>query len=224
MTEQGIGARLIRKEDDRYMRGRGQYVGDIRIAGMQEVAFLRSPLAHARIRQIKIPPALRERVFIAEDLAGVAAIRADTSLPGFKSSVQPILATAKVRYVGELVAMCVAPTRAEAEDMLSEIDIDFDPLPAVTDMGALGLACRWCTSTGNNLSHHLDGGEFRGRQGQGRPVRHARAAHRAAGDEPDRGSRRRRHLELAAGPAHRHHLHPAAPHRSLGPRGMPRHR
>jgi carbon-monoxide dehydrogenase large subunit len=134
MTEQGIGARLIRKEDDRYMRGRGQYVGDIRIAGMQEVAFLRSPLAHARIRQIKIPPALRERVFIAEDLAGVAAIRADTSLPGFKSSVQPILATAKVRYVGELVAMCVAPSRAEAEDMLSEIDIDFDPLPAVTDM------------------------------------------------------------------------------------------
>jgi aerobic carbon-monoxide dehydrogenase large subunit len=134
MMNGGIGARLIRKEDDRYMRGRGQYVGDIRIAGMQEVAFLRSPLAHARIRQINIPPALRERVFIAEDLAGVAAIRADTSLPGFKSSVQPILATAKVRYVGELVAMCVAPTRAEAEDMLSEIDVDFDPLPAVTDM------------------------------------------------------------------------------------------
>jgi carbon-monoxide dehydrogenase large subunit len=134
MTDQGIGARLIRKEDDRYMRGRGQYVGDIRLAGMQEVAFLRSPLAHARIRQIRIPPALRERVFIADDLEGVAAIRADTSLPGFKSSVQPILATGKVRYVGELVAMCVAPTRAEAEDLASDIEVDFDPLPAVTDM------------------------------------------------------------------------------------------
>jgi carbon-monoxide dehydrogenase large subunit len=134
MTDQGIGARLIRKEDDRYMRGRGQYVGDIRLAGMQEVAFLRSPLAHARIRQIRIPPALRERVFIADDLKGVAAIRADTSLPGFKSSVQPILATGKVRYVGELVAMCVAPTRAEAEDLASDIEVDFDPLPAVTDM------------------------------------------------------------------------------------------
>ena len=82
----------------------------------------------------QIPPALRERVFIAEDLEGVAAIRADTSLPGFKSSVQPILATGKVRYVGELVAMCVAPTRAEAEDLASEIEVDFDPLPAVTDM------------------------------------------------------------------------------------------
>jgi carbon-monoxide dehydrogenase large subunit len=134
MTGEGIGARLLRKEDDRYMRGRGQYVGDIRLAGMQEVAFLRSPLAHARIKQITIPPEVRARVFIADDLKGVAAIRADTSLPGFKSSVQPILATGKVRYVGELVAMCVAPTRAEAEDLASEIEVDFDALPAVTDM------------------------------------------------------------------------------------------
>jgi len=134
MTDQGIGARLLRKEDDRYMRGRGQFVGDIRLPGMQEVAFLRSPLAHARIKAIHIPPALRDRVFIADDLAGVAPIRADTSLPGFKSSVQPVLATGKVRYVGELVAMCVAPTRAEAEDLAGEIEVDFDPLPAVTDM------------------------------------------------------------------------------------------
>ena len=134
MTDQGIGARLLRKEDDRYMRGRGQYVGDIRLPGMQEVAFLRSPLAHARIKGIRIPPAIRDRVFIAEDLAGVSAIRADTTLPGFKSSVQPVLATGKVRYVGELVAMCVAPTRAEAEDLAGEIELDLDPLPVVADM------------------------------------------------------------------------------------------
>jgi len=105
--DQGIGARLLRKEDDRYMRGRGQFVGDIRLAGMQEVAFLRSPLAHARIRGVHIPPAIRGRVFIAEDLTGVSAIRADTTLPGFKSSLQPVLATGKVRYVGELVALCM---------------------------------------------------------------------------------------------------------------------
>jgi carbon-monoxide dehydrogenase large subunit len=134
MTDQGIGARLLRKEDDRYMRGRGQYVGDIRLPGMMEVAFLRSPLAHARIRGIRIPPAIRGRVFIAEDLAGVSAIRADTTLPGFKSSLQPVLATAKVRYVGELVAMCIAPTRAEAEDLAGEIELDLDPLPVVADM------------------------------------------------------------------------------------------
>ena len=134
MDGQGIGARLLRKEDDRYMRGRGQYVGDIRLPGMMEVAFLRSPLAHARIRGIRIPPAIRGRVFIAEDLAGVSAIRADTTLPGFKSSLQPVLATGKVRYVGELVAMCVAPTRAEAEDLAGEIELDLEPLPVVADM------------------------------------------------------------------------------------------
>src|SRR6185436_7968445 len=116
------------------MRGRGQYVGDIRLPGMMEVAFLRSPLAHARIRAIRIPPAIRDRVFIAEDLAGVSAIRADTTLPGFKSSLQPVLATGKVRYVGELVAMCIAPTRAEAEDLAAEIELDLDPLPVVADM------------------------------------------------------------------------------------------
>jgi carbon-monoxide dehydrogenase large subunit len=134
MTEQGIGARLIRKEDDRYMRGRGQYVGDIKLPGMLEVAFLRSPLAHARIKNVGIPQAVRERVFVAEDLAGVSPIRADTTLPGFKSSLQPILATGKVRYVGELIALCVAPTRAEAEDLAAEIELDLDPLPAVVDM------------------------------------------------------------------------------------------
>jgi carbon-monoxide dehydrogenase large subunit len=134
VTEQGIGARLLRKEDDRYMRGRGQYVGDIRLPGMLEVAFLRSPLAHARIRNIVIPHHLRDHVYIAEDLTGVSAIRADTALPGFKSSVQPVLATDKVRHVGELVAMCIAPTRAEAEDIAAEIELDLEELPALHDM------------------------------------------------------------------------------------------
>jgi carbon-monoxide dehydrogenase large subunit len=75
-------------------------VGDIRLPGMQEVAFLRSPLAHARIKAIHIPDRIRDRVFIASDLDRVEAIRADTALPGFKSSVQPVLATGNVRFVG----------------------------------------------------------------------------------------------------------------------------
>src|SRR5262245_35002901 len=119
-TGQGIGARLLRKEDDRFLMGRGQYVGDLKLPGMQEVAFLRSPLAHASIKGVRVPDKLKSRVFVAEDLADVAPIRADTALPGFKSSVQPVLASGKVRYVGELIAMCVAGTRAEAEDMTAE--------------------------------------------------------------------------------------------------------
>jgi carbon-monoxide dehydrogenase large subunit len=134
MTGQGIGASLIRKEDDRFMRGRGGFVGDIRPAGMLEVAFLRSSFAHAILKRIHIPSSIRSRVFIAEDLVGVAPIRADTALPGFKSSVQPILATGKVRHVGELVAMCIAPTRAEAEDIAALIEVDYEELPAVHDM------------------------------------------------------------------------------------------
>ncbi len=134
MTQEGIGARLPRKEDARYVRGQGEFVGDIHLPRMQEVTFLRSPVAHARIRSIRIAPAFRNRVFIADDLNGVRAIRADTALSGFKSSLQPVLAVHKVRHVGEPIAMCVAPTRAEAEDIAARIEIDFDPLPAIYDM------------------------------------------------------------------------------------------
>jgi len=61
-TKQGVGARLLRKEDDRLMRGRGQFVADIRVAGLQDVAFVRSPLAHARIRFITVPQRFRAAV------------------------------------------------------------------------------------------------------------------------------------------------------------------
>jgi carbon-monoxide dehydrogenase large subunit len=133
-SKQGVGARVLRKEDDRFMRGRGQYVGDIRLASLQDVAFVRSPLAHARIRAIHIPARYREVVFTAADLVGIKPIRAVTSLVGFKVSDQPILATDKIRQVGELVAMCVAPTRAEAEDIAASVTLDLEELPAVYDM------------------------------------------------------------------------------------------
>src|SRR6202795_1377685 len=133
-TGQGVGARLLRKEDDRFMRGRGQYVADIRLAGLQDVAFVRSPLAHARIKAIHVPERFAGAVFTASDLAGVKPIRAVSGLPGFKISEQPVLASGKVRHVGELVAMCVAPTRAEAEDVAASVTLDFDELPAVHDM------------------------------------------------------------------------------------------
>jgi carbon-monoxide dehydrogenase large subunit len=133
-TKQGVGARLLRKEDDRLMRGRGQFVADIRLAGLQDVAFVRSPLAHARIRSITVPERFRDVVFTAADITDVKPIRAVSGLPGFKISEQPVLATGKVRHVGELVAMCVAPTRAEAEDIAASITLDLEELPAIHDM------------------------------------------------------------------------------------------
>ena len=133
-TGLGIGAPLRRKEDARFLRGQGRYVADLRFADLQEVAFLRSPLAHARIRGIRKPPGAEDRVFTAEDLAGVGAIRAPSGLPGFRVSEQPPLAAGKVRHVGELLAMCLAPTRAEAEDLAELVEPDLEPLPAVADM------------------------------------------------------------------------------------------
>jgi len=134
MAGQGVGARVPRKEDDRLMRGRGQFVADIRLAGMQDVAFVRSPMAHARIDGIEVPPALADRVYTAAHLAKVKPVRAVSGLPGFRVSEQPVLAEGKVRHVGETVAMCVAPTRAEAEDIADEVRLDLHELPAVHDM------------------------------------------------------------------------------------------
>ncbi len=134
MTEQGVGASLLRKEDDRFLRGRGQYVGDIRLAGMKDVAFVRSPLAHANIRSVSAHEAIRGQVVLPADLKGVKPIVAVSGLQGFKVSEQPILAHDKVRQVGELLAMCVADTRAAAEDIAAQVDVDLEELPAVHDM------------------------------------------------------------------------------------------
>ena len=130
----GIGARLPRKEDARYLRGRGRFVGDIAMPGLMEVAFLRSPLAHARIVDIAVPEAFADCIFTASDLAAdVKPIRTPSGAPGFKLADYPVLATGKVRLVGEPIAMCVAPTRAEAEDLCTRVTLELEELPAVVD-------------------------------------------------------------------------------------------
>src|SRR6478735_4779438 len=134
MTEQGVGASLLRREDDRFLRGRGQYVADVRLPGIKDVAFVRSPLAHARVGEIRIPEAFRGRVFTAADIKDVKPIVAVSGIPGFKKSEQPVLAYEKVRQVGELLAMCVGDTRAQAEDAAAAVEVDLDELPAVHDM------------------------------------------------------------------------------------------
>jgi aerobic carbon-monoxide dehydrogenase large subunit len=127
----GVGASILRKEDDRHLRGRGQFVADIAMRGTQEVVFLRSPHAHAHINSISVPASSRGRVFTAADLPRIKPIRVATQAPGARSPPWPPLATDKVRYVGEAIAACVAPTRAEAEDLAATITIDYRPLPAV---------------------------------------------------------------------------------------------
>ncbi len=142
----GVGARVRRKEDDRLLRGRGRFVADIALVGMRELAFVRSPVAHARILSFDIPEQVRRQVFTWQDLepAGVRPIRAASGLPGFKVSEQPPLAADKVRFAGEPIAVTVAATRAEAEDIASQVIAEFDELPPNVDMlaaAAPGAPC-----------------------------------------------------------------------------------
>src|SRR5690349_5209509 len=135
-SEYGIGVSLLRKEDLRHLKGRGEFVSDISLPGMQQVVFLRSPHAHARIRGITVPPEARNRVFTAADLPRMQPIRVVTQAPGARAPAWPPLATDKVRYVGEAVAACVAPTREAAEDLTAAVAVDYEPLDPVVDARA----------------------------------------------------------------------------------------
>ena len=129
----GVGASLLRKEDDRHLHGRGQFVADIKLPGTMEVAFVRSPHAHARIRSISVPPEVRGRVFTAADLPRIRPIRITVQAAGAKAPAWPPLATEKARYVGEAIAACLAPTRGEAEDLAQRLVVDYEVLDPVVD-------------------------------------------------------------------------------------------
>lgn len=128
---EGIGARVRRKEDARHLRGRGQFVGDYHMAGLREVAFLRSPVAHARIVSKRKATEHAGDTFFCEDLTGVSPIVTRSSIPGYKHSSYPVLAMGKVRFVGEPVAMCIAKTRAIAEDLAEQVEVEYEELPVI---------------------------------------------------------------------------------------------
>ena len=133
-----FGAAVPRVEDPELLTGRGRYLDDLRLPGMLEAAFVRSPHAHARLRAIDTSAAAAlpdVTVFTAADLG-----MAGKPMPPFAPSpliaqfkLQEVLASQAVHYVGEAVAMVVAPTRAIAEDAAALIEIDFEPLPAAAD-------------------------------------------------------------------------------------------
>ncbi|PJX28105.1 carbon monoxide dehydrogenase [Advenella sp. S44] len=130
---QGVGARLRRKEDDRHLQGKGNFIGNMQMPGLQEVAFLRSPMAHARLRGITVDAQAQENV-ILRDAMDCADIFAPSTLPGYQNSSAPPLASGKVRLVGEAVAMAFGPTRAEAEDFTEMVEVDYEELPVYANM------------------------------------------------------------------------------------------
>src|SRR5499433_2422694 len=160
----GIGASLLRREDDRHLHGRGQFVADVKLPGTMDVAFVRSPHAHARIKSISVPPEARGRVFTAADLPRVKPIRIVSHSTGAKSPPWPPLATDKVRYVGEAIAACIAPSRGEAEDLANAVSVDFEPLEPVIDpvRDMRGSRHPVHEQWGDNLyiEHALEGGDI----------------------------------------------------------------
>jgi carbon-monoxide dehydrogenase large subunit len=130
----GVGAAIRRKEDRRHLHGAGQFVADIALPAMVDVAFVRASVAHGRIKSIDIPPEHAGKVFTARDFPTLKPIVAVTKIEGFKPSDHPPLATERVRFAGEPVAMAIGATRGEAEDIAETVALDIDELPAAVDM------------------------------------------------------------------------------------------
>ncbi len=142
-----MGAEVKRKEDPRMITGTSTYVTDVVVPGMQWVAFVRSPHAHARIRRIDIKPALQvpgvRMVVTGDDIRKLAKALppASASAEGGASSGAPgrqhwALSTDVVRHVGEAVAAVVADSDYAAHDGVEAVVVDWEPLPAVTDIFA----------------------------------------------------------------------------------------
>jgi len=134
-----IGKPLRPREDLRFVRGQGQYLDDLRLPGMLHLVVVRSPYPHARIRRIHTEIALRVpgvvRVLTAQDLEGTVGSYPLAEAEGLEvmPAPHPLLATDRVRYVGEPVAAVVAESRAAAEDAAPLVEVEYDPLPAVVD-------------------------------------------------------------------------------------------
>jgi aerobic carbon-monoxide dehydrogenase large subunit len=144
MTTRYLGAPVRRNEDGRLLTGKALFVDDVELPGMLHAAFLRSPLAHARIGRID-PSKARQRegvvaIYTADDLGPYwrpgPLLVPPPPIAGitFNERTQVPLAKGKVRHVGEPLAVVIAQSRYVAEDALADIDVELDPLPAVVDL------------------------------------------------------------------------------------------
>jgi carbon-monoxide dehydrogenase large subunit len=134
-----FGARVKRREDPRLITGRGKYTDDIQLPGTTYAVFVRSPYAHARIKNVNVEKALKAGAIAAvtgKDLEGKVGpvpcawviTNADIKVPKYNP-----LAVDKVRYVGDPVAVVVAETPEKAHDCAKLVEVEYEPLPAVVN-------------------------------------------------------------------------------------------
>jgi carbon-monoxide dehydrogenase large subunit len=129
----GLGHSVRRKEDDRFIRGKGTYVDDVKLPGMLHLALLRSPLAHARITSIDPSGALATPGVVAVITGRDLAAHNLAWMPTLSGDTQAVLALDKVLFQGQEVAAVVATDPYVAADALEGIEVDYEPLPPVVD-------------------------------------------------------------------------------------------
>ncbi|MEU3309775.1 aerobic carbon-monoxide dehydrogenase large subunit [Nocardiopsis sp. NPDC055551] len=130
--------RMLRKEDPRFVRGRGRYVDDVQLTGMLHLAILRSPVAHARIVSVDTSAAEAHPKVKAVVTGEALAEKGLAWMPTLSNDVQAVLATDKVRFQGQEVAFVVAEDHYSARDALELIDVEYDLLdPVVNARNAL---------------------------------------------------------------------------------------
>jgi carbon-monoxide dehydrogenase large subunit len=129
-TPMGFGS-MRRKEDARFIRGKGSFIDDLQFRGMLFGAVLRSPYAHARIRSVDTSAAEAHPKVRAVITGAMLAARGLAWMPTLSGDTQAVLATDKVRFQGQEVAFVVADDRYAARDALELIDVDYEPLPPV---------------------------------------------------------------------------------------------
>jgi aerobic carbon-monoxide dehydrogenase large subunit len=138
-----VGVTKLRKEDAHLVTGRTRWTDNIRIPGMLHVAFVRSPMAHARVVSVDVSAALEQPGVVAAYTGADLQRHWEGGLPcawpvteDMRSPVHLPLATDEVRHVGDAVAVVVATERYLAADAVEFVDVEYDPLPVVTDMEA----------------------------------------------------------------------------------------
>src|SRR3569623_1962538 len=125
---------MLRKEDPRFIRGRGRYPDDVQLPGMLHLAILRSPYAHARIVSVDTSAAEASPGVKLVVTGAMLAEKGLAWMPTLSNDVQAVLATDKVRFQGQEVAFVVAEDRYAARDALELLDVDYEILPPVIDV------------------------------------------------------------------------------------------
>src|SRR6202048_1448263 len=147
MGVEGIGASVVRKEDRRFITGKGRYVDDIKIVGLTPAHFIRSPHAHAKVKSIDSSEAMKMpgvvgvltgQQIVDDKVGNLICGWALTSKDGtpMKMGAWPAMAPETVRFVGQAVAVVIAETKNQAKDAAEAVVVNYEELPAVADIRA----------------------------------------------------------------------------------------